>query len=227
MIVVLPNVSKAYADTICKIPIIGDIVNVVTIRNYKYSDKTHEMNIDVPKIVDGGTTSNYINKDVKELTDILVNQFYEDIKIKEGHKSVNVSYKTVTDNKNWFTLKLEVQEILASSNIYYKYYHIDKNKGKVVYLEDLFSDKKCLDDITKEIKRQMKEEMKKDSGVKYWIEDAELGDEFTEIDGKHNFYFNKTGDLVIPFDKYEVAPGYMGCPEFTIKGDILKNILKE
>lgn len=227
LIVVLPNVSKAYADTICKIPIIGDIVNVVTIRNYKYSDKTHEMNIDVPKIVDGGTTSNYINKDVKELTDILVNQFYEDIKIKEGHKSVNVSHKTVTDNKNWFTLKLEVQEILASSNIYYKYYHIDKNKGKVVYLEDLFSDKKCLDDITKEIKRQMKEEMKKDSGVKYWIEDAELGDEFTEIDGKHNFYFNKTGDLVIPFDKYEVAPGYMGCPEFTIKGDILKNILKE
>ena len=73
----------------------------------------------------------------------------------------------------------------------------------------------------------MKEEMKKDSRVKYWIEDAELGDEFTEIDGKHNFYFNKTGDLVIPFDKYEVAPGYMGCPEFTIKGDILKNILKE
>lgn len=227
LIVVLPNVSKAYADTIRKIPIIGDIVNVVTIRNYKYSDKTHEMNIDVPKIVDGGATSDYINKDVKELTDILVNQFYEDIKIKEGHKSVNVSHKTVTDNKNWFTLKLEVQEILASSNTYYKYYHIDKNKGKVVYLEDLFSDKKCLDDITKEIKRQMKEEMKKDSGVKYWIEDAELGDEFTEIDGKHNFYFNKTGDLVIPFDKYEVAPGYMGCPEFTIKGDILKNILKE
>ena len=79
LIVVLPNVSKAYADTICKIPIIGDIVNVVTIRNYKYSDKTHEMNIDVPKIVDGGTTSDYINKDVKELTDILVHDVSPEI----------------------------------------------------------------------------------------------------------------------------------------------------
>ena len=226
-IVILPNVSKVYADNMYKIPVIGDIVRVITIRNYVYTDPTHEMNIDVPIIEDNSTSSNYINKDIKELTDMLINKFYEDAKLKDGHKSINVSHNTITNNKNWFTLKLTVQEISASSNTYYKYYHIDKNKGIVVYLKDLFKDNTYSDVITKEIKRQMKEEMKKDSEVKYWIEDAELGDEFTQIDGKHNFYFNKEGDIVIPFDKYEVAPGYMGCPEFTIKGDVLKNIIKE
>ena len=223
LVFLLPNVSIAYAKTMAEIPVIGDIIKVVTIRDYKYEDKNHEMDIKVPKVE--GKDKNkesveYINKDVKELTDILIKQFYDDLKTEGSNSTVKVDNEVVTNNNKWFTLKLTVMEISASSNTYYKYYHIDKKDGKIVYLEELLKDESYLKIITEEIKRQMKEQMKKDENVVYWIDD-DLVESFTDIDGKHNFYFDEKGRLVIPFDKYEVAPGYMGCPEFTIEKSIL------
>lgn len=38
---------------------------------------------------------------------------------------------------------------------------------------------------------------------------------------------NASGKLVIVFDEYEVAPGYMGAVSFEIPTEILKDILKE
>lgn len=41
LVFLLPNVSIAYAKTMAEIPVIGDIIKVVTIRDYKYEDKNH------------------------------------------------------------------------------------------------------------------------------------------------------------------------------------------
>ena len=38
MLFLLPNVSVAYAEAVEKVPLIGKIVKVVTVRNYFYSD---------------------------------------------------------------------------------------------------------------------------------------------------------------------------------------------
>ena len=59
-----------YAQALEKIPVIGSILRVVTIRNYFYSDDYHQMDIDVPKI-EGNESSaaDYINKDA--VSDIL------------------------------------------------------------------------------------------------------------------------------------------------------------
>ncbi|MDF2950278.1 MAG: protein of unknown function DUF3298-containing protein, partial [Sedimentibacter sp.] len=40
-----------------------------------------------------------------------------------------------------------------------------------------------------------------------------------------SFYINSENKLIISFDKYEVAPGYMGVLEFEIPSDILGDIL--
>lgn len=45
-------------------------------------------------------------------------------------------------------------------------------------------------------------------------------DEFNLITGDESFYFNENGEIVIVFDEYEVAPGYMGAVEFTIPKDV-------
>lgn len=228
-IFLLPNVSMAYARALEQIPVIGDIVKVVTIRNYFYSDDSHEMDIKVPKLKgEDSDAADYINKDVSELTTALVNQFYKDIKINgnNGHGSIHVDYETVTNTERWFTLKLSVNEIEASSNRYFKFYHIDKKYGKIVQLGELFSTDNYSDVIVTEIKKQMKQKMDSDENVKYWINDNEFGDEFSSVSSDHNFYWNNNGDLVIVFDKYEVAPGYMGTPEFVISKNIIKDILK-
>ena len=225
----LPNVCVAYAQALEQIPIIGDIVQVVTMRNYFYADDKHEMGIDVPQIEgEDSEAVDYINKDVSELTTALVNQFYKDLEItgNNGYGSIRVDYEATTNTDRWFTLKLSVSETAASSNTYFKFYHIDKKQGKIVELGDLFNTDKFSDILVAEIKKQMQEQMANDENISYWINNSGIGEEFATVSADHNFYWNENGDLVIIFDEYEVGPGSMGTPEFVIDRDVIKGILK-
>lgn len=227
---VMPNLSVNYASALEKIPVIGSIVKVVTIRNYSYSDRFHEMNIDVPKIEnEGNEAADYINKDVEELTRILAERFDEELELvgDEGHSSIYVSYDIVINSDSWFTLKITVFEAAGSSNTYYKYYHIDKLKGKIVTLGDLAENDEFYIRIKDNIKLQMKDAMKEDSDLIYWIDREDFGMEFEALGPKHNFYWNQQGDLVIVYDKYEVAPGFMGTPEFAVEKEVLGDSLKQ
>ncbi len=39
---------------------------------------------------------------------------------------------------------------------------------------------------------------------------------FEVLENEEKFYINEQGQVVISFDRYEIAPGYMGYPEFII-----------
>lgn len=225
----LPNVSTAYAETLERIPVIGDIVKVITIRNYFYSDEYHEMDIDVPEITGAeGEAVDFINKDVKALTEELLHRFYEEVEMvgDEGHGAIYVDYETVTNTDVWFTLKLMVHEASGSSNTYFKYYHIDKRAGKIVRLGDLAESEDFYAILEQEIKRQMREQMEQNSDMFYWVDDNVMGKEFISLNQDHNFYWDENGNLVIVFDKYEVAPGFMGTSEFVVEKGIIKEALK-
>ena len=225
----LPNVSVAYAEAFEEIPIIGRLIKVITVRNYFYSDDYHEMDIDVPKVSgEDGDAADYINNDVNKLTDTLVKQFYKDLDSigDSGHSSIYVDYETVTNTESWFTLKMRVHEAAGSSNTYYKYYHIDKKSGKIVKLSDLSEDEGFLETLEKEIRQQMRSQMDNDSNKIYWLDDSVIGKDYVAVTPEHNFFWNENGDLVIVFDKYEVAPGAMGTPEFTVDKALISDMLK-
>ena len=225
----LPNISVSYAQALEQIPVIGYIGRVVTIRNYFYADDKHEMNIDVPQIEgEDSEAVDYINKDVSELTTALVNQFYKDLEItgNNGYGSIRVDYEATTNTERWFTLKLSVNETAASSNAYFKFYHIDKKQGRIVELGDLFNTDKFSDILVAEIKMQMQEQMANDKNISYWINNSGIGEDFAAVSADQNFYWNENGDLVIIFDKYEVGPGSMGTPEFVIDKGVIRDILK-
>ena len=225
----LPNVSVTYAQALEQLPVIGDLVRVVTIRNYYYDDNHWKMDINIPQIESEDSKSvDYINKDVSELTTALINRFYEDLEINgnKGYGSLNVDYEVVTNTDSWFTLKLTVCQTAASSNTYFKFYHIDKNQGKIVELGDLFNTDKFSDSLVAEIKKQMQEQMANDENISYWINNSGIGEEFATVGANHNFYWNENGDLVIIFDKYEVGPGSMGTPEFVIDKGVIRDLLK-
>lgn len=225
----LPNVSVTYAQALEQLPVIGDLVRVVTIRNYYYDDNHWKMDINIPQIESEDSKSvDYINKDVSELTTALINRFYEDLEINgnKGYGSLNVDYEVVTNTDSWFTLKLTVCQTAASSNTYFKFYHIDKKQGKIVELGDLFNTDKFSDSLVAEIKKQMQEQMANDENISYWINNSGIGEEFATVSADDNFYWNENGDLVIIFDKYEVGPGSMGTPEFVIDKGVIRDILK-
>jgi hypothetical protein len=55
-----------------------------------------------------------------------------------------------------------------------------------------------------------------DSKMYFYNTGEDYMDEFKQITGDESYYFNENGEIVIVFDEYEVAPGYMGAVEFTI-----------
>lgn len=219
MLVLLPNMSVTYAHAMENIPIIGDLVEIFTIRNYFYSDGRHELDAEVPEVnvPNNEQVSNLINKDVNELTSEVIHKFYDDLEVSHdtGYGSIYIDYQTITNTDEWFTLKLTVSEVQASSNTYFKFYHIDRTNGTYVTFGDLI-DSEDFGAIEQIIREQMEAEMAANPDVVYWTEDTELGQSITALSADQNFYFDDAGNLVIVYNKYEVGPGSMGCPEIVI-----------
>ena len=73
----------------------------------------------------------------------------------------------------------------------------------------------------------MVEQHNEDENKFYWVEgiENESTELFEKISINQSFYISSNGKLIISFDKYEVAPGYMGVVEFEIPTEILENIL--
>ena len=227
-IFLLPNLSPAYAEALSQIPVLGDIIKVVTIRNYKYYGNQHEMDIAVPQIENAAESGESINKDINELTETLVREFYAKIgtDAEEGSGAIYLDYEIVTDNPDWFTLKINVVELSGSSDSYFRYYHIDKNNGKITNLGDLFTDDEGIRIVCDEIKRQMAEKTALNPDMVFWTDEEEFSESFSILPDDHNFYWNREDNLVIPFDKYEIGPGSSGNPEFMIEKSLLNPYLK-
>lgn len=225
--IILPNVSPSIAHAMTEIPVIGGIVKVITIRGYSYNDSGHTADIKIPEILEessiGGASE--INRDTKELTDRLIAEFKENA-MEGGYGFLAVDYEVVTDTSDWFTLKLTIFEVAGSSDTYYKYYHIDRATGENVQLSDLFADDAYVEAISEDIRKQMIAQMEKDASAEYLLYSPQNDEwNFYVIDADQNFYFNEEGKLVIVYDKYEVAPGAMGCPEFVVEEEVYADYL--
>lgn len=164
-----------------------------------------------------------INQDMETTVDELIRQF-EDNLSEEGYHGLHVSQEVVTDNAQYYTVKLSVLETEASGYEHNQFYTIDKQTGNVVTLADLFAkDSDYISVISENIKSQMRQQMASDEGVTYFLDDDNMPEfNFQEITDETNFYFNEKGELVIAFDEYEVAPGSMGAPEFVIPQEIVE-----
>ena len=233
LFLILPNISPSIAYAMQSLPVIGKMVRVVTIRDYKYEDSHHSANAAIPKVeVEDDNlqhSADLINGDVEVLTNALLQRFKQDVEASgsQSYSSLDISYEVVTNTDSWFTLKLTVFEAAGSSNTYYKYYHIDKAAGSIVALKDLFKENSSYAEaISQSIKEQMKQRMEEDDSTIYWLDSEFPEFDFTSIDETHNFYFAEDGNIVIAFDKYEVAPGSMGCPKFEIRKEVYQKYLK-
>ena len=71
----------------------------------------------------------------------------------------------------------------------------------------------------------MREQMKADENIDYWLDSDELEDnDFQSITTETNFYVNEKNEVVICFDEGEVAPMHMGSVEFVIPSDLINDI---
>lgn len=223
------NVSPSFANTLEKVPILGQLIKVIRLSNYSVNENGFDISIDVPNIVglENKELENKINEELEKEAKSIYNEYLkemEELKKEniEGHSLVKSWYEIKTDNENILSLIVYYHYAQGSSYTERKCYNIDKKNQTAITLKSMFKDIDYVKIISDNIKEQMKEEMKNDSNKVYWI-DSEMPDmDFKEIKPDQQFYINDNNDIVICFDKYEVAPGYMGTVEFVIPKEILK-----
>ncbi|EMU53402.1 MULTISPECIES: DUF3298 and DUF4163 domain-containing protein [Clostridium] len=222
------NISPAFADVVSDIPIVGNIVKLVTVKNYTLKKNNVEADIKVPAIegLENKQLEENLNKEFiengKKIYEELIEEFPS---INNQMKYVGSDYKIKADNDSFLSIEITKEEIQASSYTTKKHYTIDKNKQIVLTLPMLFEGENYIEEISNDIKAQMIENMKKDSNLIYFLEsdeNEEVIDSFDKIKENQDFYINNDGNLVICFDEYEVAPGYMGTLEFIISDKIFK-----
>ena len=221
-VTILVNVSPSVAMAMGKLPIIGPIAQVVTFRTYESKEGGFEAEIKVPEIVSeqGSETA---NKAIEEYADELIAQYEADLKASEGEgfQSVTSTWDVPFESENLLSIRIYTELAMASTEQRIKIFNIDKTTGNIVTLLDLLKgDSEKLAAIGENIISQMREQMAADDSKSYFL-DMDLEDSnFKGLTGEEDFYLNKDGRLVISFDEYEVAPGYMGAVEFTIPLDV-------
>lgn len=233
-VIIIFNAIPGLSYGASRIPVLKDVVRVVTFGRFEVKEENYEADVTTPHI------EGLINKDLeskinfqfKTNANTIIDAFEEDIKKlseeygdKNFHLSVNADYVVKTNNKDILALDFCVTTIEASAATTHHFYNIDKNTGNLIKLESLFKENSNYTDVissylTDEMKRLNKEE-----NAAYFIAEEEPGG-FEKIKPEQNFYIKDGGNIVICFDEYEVAAGYMGSPEFELPEEILKDIKK-
>lgn len=231
ILVALPNISPGISHAMEDIPIIGAMVKAVTFRSYAAGNDKIDIDANVPLLKGSdsiaGEVLDGVNQEIQEITDRLIQRYTNDLNGgADWHESLQIDYDVMTDTAEWFTLRLSLYEGAGSGMQYYKFYTLNKRTGELCTLADLFTDDTYTKRISEEIRRQMRTQMVEDPACTYWVGNEIEDWNFKAIAPDQHFYFNDAGNLVLVFDKYTVAPGYMGTPEFEIQRELFADILK-
>lgn len=225
----VPSLSAAAQD----IPVVKNIVNVLTGGRFELKDGGYEADIETPEITGLGNKEleNLLNKEFRHNAEEIKNQFISDMEeIKkeysgdEVHMGVSMGYKVKTNNDKILALDVYVVNTAGSSSDEHKYYTIDKKTEKLLTLDEIYKNTPDYKKILAEyIEKEMNHRNDEEEGL-FFLPDDEFGGEDTKkaLENINKFYINDSGKVVICFDKYEIAAGAQGSPEFEIPDDVLK-----
>ena len=237
--VILPNTSATVAHAMGQIPIIGQLVNVVTLRNYEYDTERNMASVEVPEIVVDDSvadqevqeklqqTTEEINREIQTITDEIIAEFKKCLHDEQGYQDIMGDSEVLATTDDYFTLKLLCYQGAGSGYQWNYYYTIDLKTGERLQLKDLFKEgADYITPISENIKQQMAEQMAADENVYYWLNDEIEECNFKTITDETSFYMNEKGNVVIGFNEGDVAPMYMGSVEFEIPAQVTQDIMK-
>ncbi len=225
------NTNQAFAQEMAELPVVGRLIKVLTVRSYHEVKDNMEFDVNVPEIQTGKDTETAvvdINAKISEIVDnytLDAEKRIADYKAafletggtqnewEERNFKVKVDYEVKAQTEDYLSLVLTGDEDWSGAYGIQYYYNLAIKTGENLTLKGLLGeDYKKLADT--QIKEEMGKRVSENQDYMYFSE-AEGG--FAGISDKTNFYINSSGNPVIVFDKYEVAPGFMGRQEFEIK----------
>ncbi|MCH1626884.1 DUF3298 and DUF4163 domain-containing protein [Fredinandcohnia quinoae] len=222
------NVSPSFANAMANVPGMVKIVNLV---NFTIDEERFHADVKVPEItnLENEELQATLNEKYLKENQQLYDQFMKDmeeLKAKDGGNiGIDSDYQVLVDNDKLLTIKRTVVHTAATANEVVQFDTIDKKNQVLLTLPSLFKDDQYVNVISENIKEQMLAQMKADPNKIYWVKGAGLemmdDEDFKSIAKDQSFYINNNGKLMISFDEYEVAPGYMGAVSFEIPTEVI------
>lgn len=219
------NFNLTIAQALSKLPGINLLVHFLTFRDEivetEFSNTTlitpHIEGIDninvqnkINHIIDD-TITNMLNEQ-KEFDEEYAKAYFETGGTEENfHKiQTTIDYTIKYANEKFVSFVIEKTQILASSYSKNVYFNYDITTGQKITLQDILG-QDYQEKVKNEVIRQCKERLQ-DKNQSFFMDEVEQ----LQINKDQMFYINENKQLVVVFGKYEIAPGYMGLPEFVI-----------
>ena len=217
------NTNTAFAETAGQLPVIGPVARVLTFRSYQTEEEDLKISVEIPTIEMISEDMNGLEQSVNEEILALCEQYAQAAKIRaEEYRQgfldtggteeewaahnieIKVWYEVKSQTDEYLSLAIMGTENWSSAYSETKYYNFDLKEGKLVTLQDILGD-----EYQQIANKSIQNHMKENSEI-YW-------DDFEGIQEDTPFYLNESGNPVIVFEKYEIAPGSEGQQEFEIK----------
>lgn len=223
------NINQSFAMAMSELPVIGAVVKVLSYRFDVIENDNVNADIKAPVIsgLEDEALENALNEKYYEESKALYDDFIEDmgeIIEMDGHLGVDSGYVVMTDTDKILSIGRYVVNTVGSSSTTFQYDTIDKEEGVLITLPGLFKDDAYIKRLSDYLIETMKNEMATDDSKVYWVKEDDFAP-FETIDANQSFYLTEAGKLVLSFDKYEVAPGYMGVITFEIPTEIISDLL--
>ena len=224
--VLLVNASPTFAQAVSNVPVLGSLARVFTVTEYTIEDREHLIDVRLPALDMEGDTDleQRINTEIQTRIDQVLQEAEDRARetkaafVATGGDPdefmpiiISVDYEIKCQNDQYLSFLLTKTETRATAYTEVYAYNIDLEAGREIDLKDLLSPdwRQIVDQVvTDEIARQQTDP------DKIYFEPGEGG--FEGVRDDQPFYLDESGQPVVFFEKYEIAPGYMGMPEFTI-----------
>lgn len=232
-LIISVNASPSFADTVANLPGMSELVEVMTFGHYEYKEGNIDATVDTPAItgLSDKELEKRLNSEFAAYSNQLITAFEKEVKewqrdypSSDAHFGMDSGYLVLSNTEDYFSIDIYQVNTAASSSTIEKFYTINKKTQKMVTLPELFepgSDYQKI--LTDYIVQKMKEQMKSGAHT-YWLDEPDMMPDKL-ITSNTLFYIDSNNRLVICFEKYSVAPGCEGTPEFPVPKDIISNIL--
>ena len=220
------NTSDAFAETVSEIPVLSGLAKIFTIEERHEENSVYAVDVKIPAVegLEDKALEERINALVQTEIDQVVAETKENMKADKEkwlrlggkeeeyiHREIMVDYEVYTITEDILSFAVFKTETAASGYFDYIYYNYDLKTGEELTIKDLLGE-----DWQAIANAQIMAEIEERSKVEGAdFNDGEDG--FTGVTEEQAFYVNAKGNPVIVFNKYEIAPGYMGVQEFEVK----------
>lgn len=228
--VISVNASPVFAQSISEVPVLGSLAEIVTFRSEQTQDEVKIVDVKIPELKNTGNSQleKRINEQIQAKMDQLLAEskqvaqdYYEAFLETGGKKEDFLPVNIVMDYRVRYSddsrVSFEIMRYIGSFSAYTEkmYYNLDLNTGEDLTLQNLLGDN-YKEMVNEQVTDQIQEQMA--AGTHSYFIDEDTGAlEFQSISDHQNFYINQEGKPVVVFDKYEIAPGSEGFPEFVIE----------